>query len=160
MHTLSEKIERLKSCALFEALSYAELKAVSLAASEVTCASGEIVFREGEPGDDAYLLLAGEAEAVATLKNGRTVLLATFRRNDLFGEFSLLSNCPRTATVVATTDLRALCFQKDAFLEIVTRSPAVALKIMDFLVKRLLRTQERLLEVIASGPPNRQGLRK
>jgi len=70
------------------------------AGTSISVAAGTEVVREGEPGDDFYVLLEGEA-AVAI----KGVLVRALVSGDWFGEIALLHSVPRTATVTATTKL-------------------------------------------------------
>ena len=63
-------------------------------------AAGEVLIREGEPGDLFYLVADGEV-AVTTAAGFAT----TLRRGEGFGEIALLNNTPRTATVTASSDV-------------------------------------------------------
>jgi MFS family permease len=85
--------------------------------------AGGAVITEGEPGDHYYVIDRGEAEVTM---DGRHVRM--IGPGDGFGELALLHDVPRTATVVATTDLDLLAFDRDQFLQAVTghaRSAAV-----------------------------------
>lgn len=61
---------------------------------------GDIILREGEETDDAYIILEGEIEV--TKKNKH---LATLRENSIFGEIAMVDSRPRTATCTAKTDV-------------------------------------------------------
>jgi CRP-like cAMP-binding protein len=78
-------------------------------------ARGAIVVCEGDPGDRFYVIAAG---AVEVTEHGR------FRRTevvgDCFGEIALLRDVPRTATVIARTDVELLALERDEFLAAIT----------------------------------------
>lgn len=61
---------------------------------------GDIILKEGEETDDAYIILEGEIEV--TKKNKH---LATLRENSIFGEIAMVDSRPRTATCTAKTDV-------------------------------------------------------
>jgi MFS family permease len=84
----------------------------------VRVGAGEIVIREGDPGDRYYVVVDGE---VSITRGGRPV--AVRGRSDGFGEIALLRDVPRTATVTALTDLELLALERDAFLLAVTGHP-------------------------------------
>jgi MFS family permease len=76
---------------------------------------GTAVIAEGEPGDRYYVIDDGR---VAVEIGGRHV--RDLGRGDGFGELALLSDVPRTATVIATTELELLAFERERFLRAVT----------------------------------------
>lgn len=81
----------------------------------VRVAAGERAVTEGEPGDRYYVIDAGTAEvSVRGVRHGE------LGPGDGFGELALLRDQPRAATVVATSDLDLLAFERDLFLRAVT----------------------------------------
>jgi CRP/FNR family cyclic AMP-dependent transcriptional regulator len=64
-------------------------------------------------------------------------LLATLEANELFGEMALVDPAPRSATAVATTDVRMVRVSKKQFLVLVSRSPTFARDVMGVLARRL-----------------------
>src|SRR5262245_35798473 len=95
---------------------------------------GDIVIQRGEPGNSLYVILAGSAKAL-----GRPAS-RTLRIGDYFGELSLLDGTPRSATVIATSELHVMKLPRHAFLEL-TQDPEIAVKML-----RTLGSQIRRLE--------------
>ena len=82
-------------------LGEADLEVLGRHLEPVQLASGQVLFREGEAGDGAYLLLSGRVELrVAVAGQGERVL-ATLGKGSLFGEISPLLDEPRSATAIA-----------------------------------------------------------
>ena len=80
---------------------------------------------EGEPGKQFFILVSGTVEVLSTRK-GRLEQVATLGEGDVFGEISMLSGAPRTATVRATSnDVRVLVADRGAFRELTEKHPAV-----------------------------------
>jgi CRP-like cAMP-binding protein len=146
MYTLSEKIDLLKSCELFETISYDELKLIAFTASEIFCQEGDILFLEGDEAFESFVIFDGEVEVFKTM-NGGTTVLRTLKKNDIFGEYAIISQCPRTAGV-KSKKFSGLKISKDSFLEILKEFPEVSIRIMDVLVKRLLKSEKKLLELM------------
>ncbi len=109
-------------------------------------AQGEILFREGGPATDAYLLHSGR---VRLLKRVRMVerSLSVLRAGDLFGEGALLDGAVRTSTAVALSEGIALVLDKAALRQIVERFPSLSERILSQLVRRL-RDAEDQIEVL------------
>ena len=104
--------------------------------SERRCAPGEFIVCEGEPGDALYLIWSGRAAVYLGDIENPTIL--GFREaGEIIGEMALLENQPRSASVVALTDLRLLKISRENFYNLVKRDPAVGLNIMEVLSARL-----------------------
>lgn len=110
-----DEIELLRRAPMFSPLPPAALEGLAEGLRRVSVGAGEEVVRQGEPGDLFYLIRAGEVEV---FEDGR--LARREGPGEHFGEIALLRDVPRTATVVARTDLELLALDRDAFLEAVT----------------------------------------
>lgn len=83
---------------------------------------GEIVVRQGEPGSSFYLVLKGVLEVLRNVK-GKPIILGELKSGQFFGELSLLTGEPRSATVRASMDSEILRLEKADFQEILFRRP-------------------------------------
>ena len=86
------------SIPIFAPLPAPALEGLARVLAPVTADAGEVIMREGEPGDRYFAIADGE---VVVSKAGREV--ARLKRGDGFGEIALIEEVPRTATVVAVT---------------------------------------------------------
>ena len=109
-------------------------------------AQGEVLFREGDPATDAYLLHGGR---VRLLKRVRMVerSLSVLKAGDLFGEGALLDGALRTSTAVALGEGLALVLDRAALRQILERFPSLSERILTQLVRRL-RDAEDQIEVL------------
>lgn len=107
---------------------------------------GEILFREGDPSTEAFMLHSGR---VRLLKRVRMVerSLSVLHAGDLFGEAALLDGVARSSTAVALSDGIALVLDRPALRQIVERFPALSERILTQLVRRL-RDAEDQIEVL------------
>ena len=97
-----------------------------------TFKQGEIIFREGDPATELYVIKSGRVD-VATGNR----LLATLEENGIFGEMALIDKTPRSATVTAATDVELVPVNEKQFLFLVSQTPFFALKVMRVLAGRL-----------------------
>ena len=101
-------------------------------ADEIDLREGKEMTREGAPGREFFVLLEGTADVK---KNGRKV--NTLGPGDFFGEIALVSRAPRTATVVATSPVRALVITDRSFRRLLDDSPQVKTRVMEAMAHRL-----------------------
>lgn len=146
--TLQKDVEVLRGIPLFAKIEPAKLKLLAFTSEHLEFAQGEVLFRQGDPADAAYILLDGEADILVETPGG-PVRVATLGRNDILGEIAILCDVPRTATVQASTRLVALRVSKDGFFNLVTQFPQIAVEIMGELASRLHVTTQRLTEAKA-----------
>jgi CRP-like cAMP-binding protein len=96
--------------------------------------AGDIVFKEGEPGDQMYVVLEGEVDIVVNDKVVETVGVDNF-----LGEMALIEERPRSATAVAKTDCKLAAINQNRFKFLVQQTPYFALRLMQGMAKRLRR---------------------
>jgi CRP-like cAMP-binding protein len=113
------------------------LDAVACRAHERSLAPGQTLLREGDPGDEVMIVLAGEATVAV---GGTTV--GTIAAGDCVGEMAVLERAPRSATVTSSTALRALVVEAADFGRLLDAAPALAQRLTQLLVGRLRRSQE------------------
>ena len=114
--------------------------------------AGETIIREGDEGDTAYVIVSGTVEVLVG-SGGRRV--GTLGTGEVFGEMSLIEPGPRSATIVAQTDVECLLTTYEEFIGSIEDNPERGVVFMKTLVRRL-RQMNELLERI---DPNRRGLR-
>ncbi len=102
----------------------------------------EIIVREGEKTDGLYIVLSGEVEA----RKGDQVL-SRLKEGELFGEISLLSKTPATATVMATRRTSLLRLPREDFDALILSHPQILVLVSELSEQRLRRT-----EALTGGP--------
>ena len=128
----NQKIDLIRKVPLFARCSRAELKEIALLADEIDLHEGTEMTREGAPGREFFVLLDGTADVK---KNRRRV--NTLGPGDFFGEIALVSREPRTATVIATSPVRALVITDRSFRRLLDDAPQVQTKVMEAMAQRL-----------------------
>jgi CRP-like cAMP-binding protein len=130
----SDWAEVLATFPLFSGIAQRRLRKLVRSATVDEHGPGDMVIQKGTPGDSLYLILSGSAKA---LGKPASRALGT---GDYFGELSLLDGTPRSATVIATTELHLMKLPRQTFLGL-TQDPKIALKML-----RTLGSQIRRLE--------------
>lgn len=125
-------LDHLASVSLFSACSQRELTAVARASDEVDLSEGRVLCEQGDIGREAFVILEGTAEV---RRSGKKV--ATLTTGACFGELALLDNGPRTATVVATSDLKVLVIGAREFAALVSEVTPIAHKLLKSLATRI-----------------------
>jgi len=135
--SIPDKIIHLKGIQIFEGLSVSELAAVASVTEEVMYPKGEIVIKEGEPGETMYLIIQGEVAVIKGYGGEKEIELDRIREGDYFGEMALFEDSVRSATIRTSEESRLLVLHKREFTEIVREYPQIALHICRVLSKRL-----------------------
>jgi CRP-like cAMP-binding protein len=157
---VSDEAELLQHVPLFSGLSAAERKLLAFTSQLQCFAPGDVLMRQGEPADCAYVILEGEAEVLGATSSGNFVV-ATLGRNAMPGEIGVFTDAPRTATVRAKGAVRALRISPEVFLRLVSGRPERALQVMRQLSAHIandLRTLASLKEELQKAlAASRQG---
>jgi CRP-like cAMP-binding protein len=135
-----EETDVLKRIAHVEVMKYLpepEKEAMAALLTPTHARPGDILCREGDPGDYFYLIVGGEAE----VRKGRTIL-TTLGPGEIFGEMSLLTGEPRSATVVAATPMELYQLNQENFGQVLKRSPHLAWALSRTLARRLRNSVE------------------
>jgi MFS family permease len=112
----THRLELLRAIPMFAPLGPAPIEGLAARLDEVRHPAGAEIIRQGDHGDRFYVVDRGE---VQVFEDGQ--LIRTQGPGEHFGEIALLRDIPRTATVIAHTDVELLALGRDEFLEAVTR---------------------------------------
>lgn len=145
METLERKMDTLRTIGPFAELSSARLKPAAEAAEVVRFGPGEVIVRQGDPGDAVFALAEGKAEVWLEDPQRGPVLLRTMLSGQLFGETAVLYRGPRSATIKAKTDVTTLKVPGPVFLELLQSSPELALRVAVILAQRLASDRHTLV---------------
>lgn len=108
---------------------------------------GEIIFSQGSPGSDLYIIRSGRVE-ISLNRGGMVVVLTELDENAFFGELAWLTEQTRSATARALTPVVVYSISRSTFLDLYDRSPGVAGKLLRALAEslsdRILATNAQL----------------
>jgi CRP/FNR family cyclic AMP-dependent transcriptional regulator len=134
--TAGDRARVLSGLPLFAGVSERQLTKIAQLAHVAEHKTGEVLIREGEPGDAFYVILAGRARV---LGRPRARLLKT---GDYFGEMSLIDGAPRSATIAAAEELQTMRLPEEPFRELLAQEPSLMLAMLRELADRVRRLQK------------------
>ena len=136
---LAEAEDLLGRIDFVQALSLPARKVLIERARFLEYGPGQAVVRQGEQGDTLYLVARGEVGVRIHVEGAGALAdreVARLGRGALFGEMSVLTGDPRTATVVALGDAALLAVDRDAFERILRAEPELAQRLADVIARR------------------------
>jgi CRP/FNR family transcriptional regulator len=137
-------VELLGRVPVFSTLERADLEQIAQLAVPRSFGPGQIVFREGDASDTCYIVREGQARAIRTHSDGRTIALATFGPGDIFGELAMFEDERRSATVEAVEPTSAIAVLGPDMRRLMSEHPAISMRLVIALGRRLREMNERL----------------
>lgn len=122
---------------------------------QISFPRGHTVFVEGEPGDRLYIIIEGKVKIGRRTADGRESLITVMGPSDMFGELALFDPGPRTSTVTALTEVKAVSMDREALHSWVMGRPEIAEQLLRVLARRLRRTNSALSDLIFTDVPGR-----
>lgn len=103
---------------------------------------GDVIISEFEPGNTFYLILKGTVQLIKCVNDSKKNL-DILKPGDFFGEMAILDNSPRSATCMASSNVKCLEFSKENFEVLVTGNPQIALSLLKLFCKRIYDQKRR-----------------
>ncbi|MBD9389354.1 cyclic nucleotide-binding domain-containing protein [Rhizobium sp. CG4] len=138
-----DEIQMLRRVPFFSEMEPSKLKLLAFSSDRVSYMAGEDLFRQGDMGDAAYVLLTGKVDVLVDSPSGQ-IKLTEMSGNAIVGEIAILCDGVRTATVRASTSVEALRIGKEQFFKLMSDFPDVTIKVMRVLAERLTSTTTEL----------------
>ena len=127
---------------LFAGLDRATVRGVAAVGKLRSYRAGETIVRENDPGIALYVIVSGVAR-VEKGTDSDPQPLGTLRAGDFFGELAVIQDQARSATVVAVEDTECLLIKAWEFRSLLKEHPQIAIPIMETLIARLHRAEQR-----------------
>jgi CRP/FNR family cyclic AMP-dependent transcriptional regulator len=131
MTTPDDRLALLRAVPLFAELDERSLQAIALLARERDTAAGEVLMREGDPGDDFIVIVEGTVHVEQAGTPLRSMLAGGF-----LGEVALVEHAPRTATATGVTACRLLTLGHFEFDRLMATFPDVRTKVLAAMARR------------------------
>ncbi len=138
--------DAMLSTPLFGGFSEQDLAAVIHDLELITFEPGDILVAEGAPGDSLFILSTGSVKAFVRNPKGHYVRVHTLVEGDFFGEISVLTGKPRTATLVAAGECEVLELKKDKLDALTKTHPQVREVLQKFRDARARSTIEAMMK--------------
>jgi CRP/FNR family cyclic AMP-dependent transcriptional regulator len=146
--SLKQEFELLRRVPIFAEIEPAKLKLLAFVSERVSFDAGNLLMRQGDSADAAYLIIEGHAEVILETSAG-PMTVATLGANETVGEMGILGNVPRAATVRAKDRVVALRISKEPFMRMVREFPSMSVSIMQVLAHRVESTNQQLSAALA-----------
>jgi LmbE family N-acetylglucosaminyl deacetylase len=132
---LMERVERLRTLSFFANLSYEQLVAVAKIISERHETAGAYLCRQGDPGEELFIVTKGEVEIIKRTEAG--IVLRKAGEGQVIGEFAILADIPRAADLRASTDIQLLVISRAHFRALMHQYVEIAENMIRQLVMKL-----------------------
>ena len=132
MRRKDQYLDHLAKVPLFSACSKKELQTIARASDDVSVPKGKVLVEEGKPGHEFFLILDGDA----SVKRGKKEI-AKLGPGQYFGELALLDRGPRSASVIAKSDMDVLVLGQREFAGVIDEVPTLAHKLLMSMAQRL-----------------------
>lgn len=138
-----QRLLALRKVPLFESLTLDQLDAVDQLAVERDYQPGEVIVRQGESGDELFMLLEGSVDVLLDHGQPTQERLRTLEAVDYFGEMAILDDQPRSATIVANRPSRLLALAGGSLKELILQMPDISFEILRVLSARVRSAEQR-----------------
>jgi CRP-like cAMP-binding protein len=112
--------------------------------------NGHILFKEGDEGDDMFIIQSGRVAIKKKVKEGDTTL-AVLEKGDFFGEMAILERQPRSATAEVIEDGDLIVISGETFGDMIKANPEIAVRMLRKQSIRLRETNRQLEQLMSTG---------
>jgi signal transduction histidine kinase len=143
-----EALSYVQRLPLFSDLAAEDVQALVQAGRILAVGAGEVVFREGDPGDTLYVILSGAVRVSHSNEQGQEVGLATLQAGDTFGELALIDGEPRSARVSTLAPCQFFLLGRDDFLRLLSQSPRMLTGFLVGLSTKIRQANAQFFELV------------
>lgn len=157
MTSLTEFLQKVD---VFSLLTSEEIDKIVDYLKYIEIGKGEKLFKEGDEGNELYIVKSGRVVISIRLADGKEREIAEFKSGDFFGEMSIFESAPRSATCCIKEKSCLLTMQEGGFFQLIKHFPDIAIKIMyrmlNITTQRLRNTGEFLTDMVLWGEKARK----
>ena len=107
---------------------------------------GEIIVRQGDPGDSMFVVQAGQVQVLAE-RDGVETLLNVAQEGELLGEMAIFDQKPRSATLRAMGKTKILTIDKKNFMRRINEDPTIAFRIVETMSQRVRELSDEVVRL-------------
>jgi CRP/FNR family transcriptional regulator, cyclic AMP receptor protein len=108
---------------------------------------GKVIFREGEPGNEMFIIIEGKVKITKSAGNLEKTLMI-LGNGDFFGEMALVDDKPRSASAIALTTCKLIALDKNTFKSVILNNPSFAYKVILKMSERLREADKQIEELL------------
>ena len=155
MASAAEIAEFLQTVRLFREVDRPALLALTARLRERRLRKGQVLFREGDQGEEMFLVRGGSILVSKAVTGKVEQVLARFGPGDFFGEMSLFDRSPRSATIQAESDALLLALDRQNLSDLIEVNPRAAAAffhgLVQVFIERLRASGELVAEITRWG---------
>jgi CRP-like cAMP-binding protein len=155
MSSAADTLAFLREVRLFKDIATPELTALGASMRERTLKRGQVLCREGDPGDEMFVVRRGSFVISKPVTGRVEQVLARIGPGDFFGEMSLFDRAPRSATIQADSDAALLVLDRASLQRMTEQSPRAAAAffyaLVQVFIERLRASGDLVAEVTRWG---------
>jgi uncharacterized membrane protein len=144
-------IDQLREVPLFSKMDDQEIAELRAMMAVNSFAPGQVIFREGEPGDHFHIVTEGHVQFLTQDATGHELVLDDTGPGGFFGELSMLTGEPRSARVRAVDRVRTLSLEREHFLNFLRTHPHASIDVLSVLGRRLYRSDQLLRQSVSKN---------
>ncbi len=156
----AEILNELRKVELFKMLNEEQILKLAESSSRHLYSKGEILVNQGDSGDSLLIISDGSVEVYVSDNSGRKTHLADLHEGDYFGEMSLLTGEPRSASVSAASETEVIVVRKDGLADLLETEPSILEPLSEMLEKRLEDLSGRIVDISVVEKKHKQPVQK
>lgn len=142
---------RTQRVQIFSGLGYEEMSHIALRARSVRKARGEFIYMPGDKADFVYFLKQGRVKLSVLSESGKEIAIDIIQPGEIFGEFALVDDSPRSNMTQALDDMLVWVFSKRDFTQLLASQPKLALNYIRLVGDRRRRMEKKLSDITSKA---------
>jgi len=147
-----EKIIFLKGVLFFQGMTIDQLKVLVTVCEERPYASGEYIYRQGEPGGALYVIVGGRVGIEQEKRKGSFARVATIEARSYFGEMNLFDSSPHPVSAITIQNTLILRLCREPLIALMRQNPDLSLQLIGVLSQRLREANDRIADLTRTRP--------
>jgi CRP/FNR family cyclic AMP-dependent transcriptional regulator len=152
---MSQQEQLIRDVPLLARLAEGDLRALAVHGRVHSYRAGDVIFREGDPGDSLHIVIEGNIRIAVLSGSGEEATIALLGPGEFVGDLALLDGKPRSASAIASRAAKTLVVTRGDFSRWLRQRPQAAFALLEALSQRVRRTNEALADLAFLDLPQR-----